>query len=298
VQLNLAIEESDAGRADLALELLGASAAKLGQPILDWVAAYNRAGWGLMRIPMAAADELVEEAFRLGQRAGEPDAVFIYGAQLASVRSYSGRGEEVSGMLEQSVSAYPELAVWRAAMAHVYCLLGRNDEAAAVVEQAAAKGFRDVPRDQTSTTAIALYADAAAQAGVPKAAAALYELIEPWAERAVWNGAAGFGHGHMWLGVLAGELGRHEEANAHFAHACRVQERAGVFLWSCYGRLCWAEALARRGEDGRAREEALIALEIARAYGYGAFERRAAAIAAGGGAGRGGRGRPWSPRRW
>jgi class 3 adenylate cyclase/tetratricopeptide (TPR) repeat protein len=281
-QLNLAIEESDAGRAEVALELLGGTAAKLGQPILDWVAAYNRAGWGLMRIPMAAADELVEEAFRLGQRAGEPDAVFIYGAQLASVRSYSGRGEEVIGMLEQSVSTYPDLAVWRAAMAHVYCLLGRHDEAAAVVEQAAAKGFRDLPRDETTTTATALYADAAAQAGVPEAAAALYERIEPWAERAVWNGAVGFGHGRMWLGVLAAALGRHEEANAHFAHACRVQERAGLFLWSCYGRLCWAEALARRGEEARARAEALSALEVARAYGYGTFEGRAAAIAAGG----------------
>ena len=278
MQLNLAIEESDGSRADGVLELLSATAAKLGQPIVDWVAAYNRAGWGMMRIPMAAADELVEETFRLGQRAGEPDAVVIYGAQLASVRSYSGRGEEVIGMLEQSVSAYPDLVAWRAAMAHVYCLLGRHAEAAAVVEAAAVDGFRDLPRDQTYTTAIGLYSDAAAHAGVPDAAAILYELIEPWAERAVWNGAAGFGHGRMWQGVLAGALGRDEQADVHFAHSCRVQERAGVLLWACYGRLCWAEALARRGDEARAYEEASTALEVSRAYGYGAFEGRAAAI--------------------
>jgi tetratricopeptide (TPR) repeat protein len=227
---------------------------------------------------MAAAEELVEGAFQLGQSAGEPDAVFIYGAQLASVRAYSGRGEEIIGMLEQSVSAYPHFAGWRAAMAHVYCLLGRHAEAAEVVEHAAAGRFQDVPRDQTYTTAIALYADAAAQTGVLEAARILYELIAPWAERTVWNGATGFGHGRMWQGLLAAALGRDELADEHFEHSCRAQERAGSLLWSCYGRLCWAETLTRREESRRACEEASAALEVARAYGYGAFEYRAAAI--------------------
>ena len=36
--------------------------------------------------------------------------------------------------------------------------------------------------------ALALYADAAAQAGALMPRAILYELIEPWADQVAWNG--------------------------------------------------------------------------------------------------------------
>jgi hypothetical protein len=54
-----------------------------------------------------------------------------------------------------------------------------------------------------------------------------------------------------------------------------------VQLWAAYAHLCWGEALANRGEATRSREEGARALELAREYGYGAFEDRAAALVAG-----------------
>jgi len=183
--------------------------------------------------------------------------------------------------MEQSVDAYPDFAAWRAGLAHVYCLVGRHAEAAEIVQRAAADRFASVAHDQTYKTALALYSDAAAQANLPGPAKILYELIEPWAEQMVWNGATGFGHTRMWLGLLAATIGWDDIADDHLSHASEVQESSGVLLWAAYSRLGWGEALARRGEAARAREQGARALELARERGYGAFEHRAAALVAG-----------------
>ena len=278
MNLNLALEASDEPSVQRTLGEIVATADALRQPILSWVAAYNLAGWALLHERLPTAVHLVEQAFELGQQAGEPDAVFIYGAQLASLRTYQGRGEEILGMIEQSVATYPDFAGWHAALAHVYGLLARTDEAAAIVRDAAAKDFKHVASDQTATCAFAMYADAAACVDLPDAAEKLYALIEPWSERFVWNGAAGFGHARMWLGILASTLGRHELADEHMAHACDVQERGGTVLWATYAHLRWGEALAARGEPERAHEHARRAFALARDYGYGAFEGRSGAL--------------------
>jgi hypothetical protein len=278
---DVALERGTFEPAHEALERLLATADGLGQPTLAWIAAYDLAGWALLRDGMAAARQAVERAFELGQRAGESDAVFVYCAQLASVSAYSGSGDEVIPMIEQSVAAYPDFTAWRAALAHLYCLVGRHTEAASIVERAARDRFASVARDHTYKTVLALYGDAAAQANLPGPASILYDLIEPWAEQMVWNGATGFGHARMWLGLLAATIGRVGLADEHLAYASEFQESNGVLLWAAYARLGWGEALASRGEATRAREQGARALELAREHGYGAFEDRAAALVAG-----------------
>jgi hypothetical protein len=280
VRLNVAIERGEPDAAECALDDLSQNAHRLGQPILTWVAAYNRAGWELMRAPMPVSETLVEHAYELGQHTGEPDAVFLYGAQLASMRAYGGRGDEIIEMLEQSVQAYPDFSGWRAAMAHVYCLIGREEEASEVVERAASDRFDHVARDQTFTSAMAMYADAAAQVGAKDAAARLYELIEPWSDRIVWNGAAGFGHAEMWLAQLAATLGREEDADARFARSIEHQDAVGLALWATYARVGWAQALAARGDTDRARTLAERAGADARTNGYGALTTRAETLLA------------------
>jgi len=280
MNLNLALEAADQEAVRHALGEIEAAAEELREPISRWVAAYNVAGWALLHERLPTAAHLVERAFELGQKAGEPDAVFIYGAQLASLRTYQGRGEEIVGMIEESVRAYPDFAGWQAALAHVYSLQGRREEAASILSDAAARDFAHVASDQTATCAYAMYADVAAVADLPEAAAKLYALIEPWSDRFVWNGAAGFGHAQLWLGVLASALGKNELADEHMARACEVQERAGVVLWTTYAHLCWGEALGARGEGDHALEHARRALDLAGDYGYGAFEARAAKLAA------------------
>jgi ATP/maltotriose-dependent transcriptional regulator MalT len=202
----------------------------------------------------------------------------IYGAQLALMRSYQGRSDEVIEMLEESSAAYPGIPAWRAGLATTYCWLDRRPEAAAIVQEAARDGFEHVQWDQIRLDALALYADAASQASVADAAAVLYELIKPWADRVVWNGASGYGHARTYLGLLAATLGWDDRADEHFKFACEFHERHDMPLWAARAYLGWAEALAARGEQNRAQKEAARALELSREHGYGTFEARAAAI--------------------
>ena len=114
-------------------------------------------------------------------------------------------------------------------------------------------------------------------ADVKDAAAVLYELMEPWATRWCGTGRAPMAI-PTYLALLAATVGWDERADEHFALACELQEQKGMLLWAARAHLGWAEALARRGETERARTRPIAALELAREHGYGAIERRAAAV--------------------
>jgi len=87
-------------------------------------------------------------------------------------------------------------------------------------------------------------------------------------------------HGQVrtYLGLLAATLGRDELADEHLRASCEFHERGGMPLFAAYGRLRWAEALARRGDAEAALREAAAARDAARQVGYVFVERRAAAL--------------------
>ncbi len=271
-------ESGELEAADAAAQRLREIAEELGEPNLRWFSRYYDACLALLRGDLVTAERLGDEAFKIGNDAGQPDAFMIYSGQLVAVPLFQGRVEEIVDMVEDGVEFNPGIAVWRAGLAAIYCWLGRESDGLSIVEEAAKDGFDHVSWDQVRLTALALYAEAAAQADAKDAAAILYELIEPWGDQITWNGATTYGHASMYLGLLAGTLGWDERADEHFAVACELQEQKGLPLWVAYSRLSWAEALARRGEAGRARTEASRALTIALEHGYGAIERRAATV--------------------
>jgi class 3 adenylate cyclase/tetratricopeptide (TPR) repeat protein len=277
-QFNICVEWGDLERAKLALERLQLLAHELDQPTLNWFATFLTAGWELMHGDLVAGERLFESALQIGQEAGQPDAVFVYAAALQQARIYQGRAQEIVEMMEQSVSAYPAIAAWRAGLASMLCYLDRGAEAAKILEQAASDRFEHVAPSSATLTALALYADAAVETGSSGPASILYELIEPWADQVVWNGVIGYGHARMWLGLLAACIGDHEQADEHLAFACDFQETHGLLLWAARAHLGWAQALAGRGDAARAREHAARALELSREHGYGAFEGRSAAL--------------------
>jgi class 3 adenylate cyclase len=272
------IERGEFARADAGLERMKAIADELGQPTVNWFVTFAAAALELMRVDLADAERSMEHAFAIGQVAEEANAVFIYGAQLVYVRHYQGRTEEVVPMLEQSVSAYPDVAAWKAALAELLGWLGRHAESVAILERAASDRFEHVLPGPARSTAIVLYADAAVQTDNAAAASILYELIGPWAGQIVWNNAQSYGHARLWQGLLAGVLGEYQRAEEHLSFACEFHQANGLPLWTARGELGWAELLSARGDGAGAREHAARALELSREHGYGLFEPRAAAL--------------------
>ena len=255
-------------------------AAELGQPTLNWFVAFQTAALKLVHGDLSAGERLAERALRVGQEAGQPDAVLFYGIQLFYLRVFQGRGQEIIAMLEQSVEANPAIPALRAGLAASLCWLDRRGEAAVMLERAASNRFEHVRPGSGDLTALVLYADAAALTGDHDVAAILYDLIQPWADQVDWTGVSGYGHARLYLGLLASVLGEHDRAVEHLAFACGFQEANDMPLWTARGHLGWAEALARRGDAVGAREHATRALELSREHGYGLFHRCAEALLA------------------
>jgi len=272
------LERGELGGAKLALERLELIAHELDRPTINWLATFTTAAWELMHGDLVAGERLFESAFQIGQEAGEPDAVLAYAAALTQARIYQGRAGEIIAMMEQSVSAYPAIAAWRAGLAFTLCHLDRGVEAAKILEQAASDRFEHIAPTPATLSALAMYAEAAVATDSSGPASILYELIEPWADQVIWNGLTSYGHVRMYLGLLAACMGEHEQADQHLAFACDFQETQGLLLFAARAHLGWAEALAGRGDAARAREHAARALELSQEHGYGAFEVRAAAL--------------------
>ncbi len=236
--------------------------------------------WSSCAVDLAAAEHLAQRAFQIGQEAGEPDAILIYGIQLSFALRAQGRGQEIIAVLEERASASPGIVALRAGLAWTLCWLDRRAEAAAILREAASDRFEHILPGGGELTALVLFGDVAVQTGDSNAAAILHELIEPWADQIAWNGATGYGHARMYVGLLAAVLGKHEQADQHLAFACEFQEANDLPLWAARAHLGWAEALTVRGDSAGAREHAARALELAREHGYGLFEERAAALVA------------------
>jgi class 3 adenylate cyclase len=276
----IGIELGRVAEAEAALHEQRQLAGELDHPTLNWLCNSNDAAFAVLRGDLAAADRWAERALHTGTEAGHSDALLLYGAQLGFLRTYQGRAEEIVALLEQGVAAYSGVPAFRAGLANVYCWLGRAEEGAVIVQDAATDRFEHVPWDPVRMTTLALYSDAASQSGCTGAAAILYELLEPWSDQIVWTDANCYGHAQMWLGLVASILDQPELTDRHLEFACQFQEENGLPLWAARAHLGWAEALARRGDGARAHEQAARALELARAGGYVLIEARAAAIVA------------------
>jgi hypothetical protein len=251
---------------------------ELGQPTLRWLACAHSTMIELRRGNLGEGERLGERGAQLGQDGDPVNAALYYGAQLAFMRVHQGRGDEVLPMMEQSVAAYPGIPAWRAGLAATYCWTGSFEKGGAIVREAASDRFDHVPWDPVRTTALALYAQAAAQSRCAEAAPILYLLLEPWADEIASNDILNYGHVRMYLGQLAAATDRNDLADEHLEFSCRFHEENGLKLWAANSHLAWANSLARRGDGARARKHGAQAFELARANGYGEIQKRAGAL--------------------
>ena len=162
-EVHVSAESGDLERVEAALLRANALAEELDEPYLRWVVSYFRGTIALLRGDLTEAERLAGAALQIGGDAGQPDAVLIYSAQIGEIRLYQGRGEELVELIEKSAEASPAIAAWRAGLAWYYCWLGRTEEAATILEEAARDGFAHLPHNQIRFFALAHYAEAASE---------------------------------------------------------------------------------------------------------------------------------------
>jgi class 3 adenylate cyclase len=278
--MHVCFETCDLAQAEAARDRQHELAASLAQPTLSWISQVAAAAWALAKGDLVDGERLTREALELGNAAGQPDALQVYGEHRSLVRAYQGRGDErLVQLSRRGIDAYPRMAVWPASVAQLESHLGSREAAAAILRDAVESRLEQVGWDSLRLVTFTFYADAAARLHAADAAALVHELLVPWRDQFVWTGACAYGHVRLWLGLLAGTLGRDDEADEHFAFACRFHGDNGLKLWAARSHLGWAEALAVRSAHTSAKEHASCALDLARANGYGLIESLAAPIA-------------------
>jgi eukaryotic-like serine/threonine-protein kinase len=147
--------------------------------------------------------------------------------QAFVMRRERGRLERLESPVRYYAERFAPIPGWYSVLALLLAETGRPDEARETIGALAADDFRGLPRDGIWLGAVGYLAEAAAVIGDATHAAALYGLLEPFADRnvAVGYAATCAGSASRHLGLLAGLLGRHDEAVAHFETALAMNER-------------------------------------------------------------------------
>ena len=221
---------------------------ELGQPRLRWHATYYAAGLAQLR-GRAGGGRAPGRAPRSAGRArrASPTRVVIHlGRSACCAPSRAGRAEIVE-MLERAVAQNPGIPASRPALRRPVRRRARGRGRGAGWSAPRTAGSPASPATRSTRPRWRCGPGRPPTSGSQRAAAPLYDLIEPWRELVVWNGSTGYGSAEAYLGMLAATLGAHDRAEEHFAAASRLHRRRASTAGRrriCAGgpRACWTPA--------------------------------------------------------
>jgi tetratricopeptide (TPR) repeat protein len=251
----------------------------LRQPTHLWWAQALRATRECLRGHLRRGELIVEDAYRLGQRLEQSDALGTYILQVFVLRYQQGRLGDVTDQIEAPISYPGARNAWFALMAIYLAETGRCADALEILERLARRNFETIPRDPFWLASIALLADAAARCGAVQPMQTLAALLEPFADQVVVVGAGGavLGVTHHWLGRLAAARQRWSDAERHLLAALHASQAMEAAFWVARAQLDLANVLLDSGHSDASRIAALAAevMSYARAEKIGSLVARA-----------------------
>jgi class 3 adenylate cyclase/tetratricopeptide (TPR) repeat protein len=225
-----------------------ALADRFGQPRAVYLAAAASAIESLAFCRLGEAESFATEALTLGLESGFGEPLSVYGAQLSAVCLEQDRLGEVIDLFVQAAEQNPGLAVMQTSVTRYLFEIGRDDEALERFRTAVRADFA-LPQDNLYLQGLARWSECAVLAGDVGAAQVLYGRLHPFERRLIHSSAAFTGSSDLFLGRLAGFLGRRDAAEAHFARALALHEAIRSPLFCARTRLYWAEMLMTSGAD-------------------------------------------------
>jgi hypothetical protein len=279
----LALVVGDPDRLERQCRIAEDRARDLGQPFLHWLVGLVRANQARISGHLDDAERLAKAALEIGRAAGLPDAAGSEGGQVFWLRLDQGRLGDWTERVDRAASRRDPEPLRQGMFAFALTELGRTVDAAAVIDNLAPRGFAIFPRNFCWLQGLSTAAGACAATGQAQHAAVLYNQLAPHRGLVGSGGASVAGAVDHYLGLLATTLGRHDEADAHFAAAAGIHDRMGAPTLLARTRLEWATLLLRRRHPGDAeRAQGLLhqGLAVAVDLGLGTVERRARALLA------------------
>jgi class 3 adenylate cyclase len=283
VRMEVMMQLGDIQAVDVEIERHAQEAQESRLPSLIGFSALLRALRALLEGRFEEAERLGREAFALGQRAQDPLLAQNYLIQLMVLRWSQGRLDEMEALVRAGAQQSPDVPVFRAILAMTYADLGREEQAKVEFEGLAVDDFSNLPSDSNLPLTLAYLAVAADFLNDARRAAALYDLLLPYAGHniIVGAGAACLGSASRSLGILATTMGRWEDAEKHFGDALEMNASMGARPLVAWTQHDHANMLLRRDEPGD-REKSLElvseALNAAQDMGMKALVEKALAL--------------------
>ncbi len=262
------------------IEVHGAMAEQLDQPMFEWDHTFLRALQAQIAGDAALAASLASEAHRIGTEGGQPDAATIFGAQYIVASGQRGTMSELAPLIEDMAAHTPNISQWLfgSLLAKAHVEGDRLDSAHLLLEDFAAAGF-EMPLDQIWLTGMVDFAEAAIECRDPTLARPLFERLEPWCGQLPATGGSALAPVSHYLGGLACVLGRYDDADTFFQQAMDTGRRMRAKFFVAQTEFRWGTMLIERRSPGdldRARKLLGSALAAATTHGYGTVRRRAA----------------------
>jgi DNA-binding SARP family transcriptional activator len=247
----------DLADAEASLDAGARIAEELRQPVQLWLLASVRALLALATGRLVEAEALMADALPLGERAQPEHAIPQDRLQRYTLGCFRGDDGGLEPDLQELVVAYPARRVFLCVHANALARTGHQTEAKAIFDSLAPSGFAALPFDQEWLYGMGLLAETCVLLDDKATAAVLSRLLAPYGGlNAVDVGEGFMGSMSRYLGLLAGVLGRPDDAARHFEEAMEMNERMGARPWLAYTQHDYARLLADRDPE---RAETLLA---------------------------------------
>jgi DNA-binding NarL/FixJ family response regulator len=228
-------------------------AAEVRHPLPRWYVAQFRALRAGLEGRAEDAERLANEALALGNQAGRPDAQHIFAVQLTPLYWQHGVATDLLPMMERFIEQVAQLTALRCAVTHFHAELGRLTDARREFERLAAPDFAQLPRDLSWLCSMTHLVEACAVLDDHRRADTLYTLLRPFDTRVAVGGSGTLCYGSVArsLGILAGLLGRWDDAAAHFEQALEQNRRLGAASWVARTQVDYARMVLSRDPSDR-----------------------------------------------
>ena len=272
------LELGEIGQVRDEMETCDRLAEEIGQLRYRHHVAVLRATLAILDGCFADAERLTYAARAIGRRMRSEAADMFCLVHLVTLRREQGGLEALEAMVRDAVARYPVHAL-RCMLAYMLGEMEHLAEARAQYELLAREDFADVPRDRSFLATLSLLTQLCVRLDDRRRAAALYELILPFADRNVIaaEGVCSLGAAAHQLGILATMLERWDDADRHFRAALALDLRHGVRAYLGQIQLFYAIMfLARQAPGDHARALALLddARATAEHFGSHGLRRR------------------------
>jgi hypothetical protein len=259
-QIDYLLELDDLVGADIAIEALERTASSSPDPRARAYVPLQRARRAALEGRYAEAERCNAEADDVGVAIEDRMVRFLAFCQVAMLRWNQGRIAETEQGVRRFADAAPAIVGWRAALARIYCDLGREAEARRELERLDERGFASLPRYNGWLNMMALLAEVCAHLRDADRAAAIYQLLLPFERRNVVTPQCCFdGPVSRYLAILAATAGDIAAAEGHFEVARRASERSNAKPFVALQNIDEARMLSERGNPGdRARANSLL----------------------------------------